>query len=106
MIQLPTHPLSEIVQSIPVVTRHRLRTLKNSSEVGKPYRAGEWPASGPGTLWRSPWSLTRVCAAAQGSSATSCTYTWHFSPVLIVLRSQSRLMLEGRTAYSAGRPRI
>src|SRR3954447_2033543 len=32
----------------------------------------------------------------------ACAYTRHFSPVLIVLRSQSRLRLEGRTRTLSG----
>lgn len=57
-----------------------------------------WPASGPGRLPPDPWLLTGVPALGSGVKRDfACTLTRHFPSVLVVLRSQSRLSLEGRT---------
>jgi hypothetical protein len=49
-----------------------------------------------------PWFLTGVAAAAPVSSVTLCTLTGAFPPVLVVLRAESRLMLEGRARTLSG----
>ncbi len=61
-----------------------------------------WPASGPGRLRPGPWFLTGVSAETPGSSDFACTFTRHFSPVLVALRVQSCLRLEGRTRTLSG----
>ena len=61
-----------------------------------------WPASGPGRLRPGPWFLTGVSAETPGSSDFACTFTRHFSPVLVALRVQPCLRLEGRTRTLSG----
>ena len=58
-----------------------------------------WPASGPGRLPPGPYLLTGVSAETPVSSVY---IQRHLSPVLVALRSQSRLRLEGRTRTFSG----
>ncbi len=58
-------------------------------------RSGQAPA----------WPLSSDRSVRRGSGVKrdfACTFTRHFSPVLVVLRSQSRLRLEGRTRTLSG----
>ena len=58
-------------------------------------RSGQAPA----------WPLPSDRSARRGSGIKrdlACTFTRHFPPVLVVLRSQSRLRLEGRTRTLSG----
>jgi hypothetical protein len=67
------------------------RTLQGMARV----RSGQAPA----------WPLVSDRSVRRGSRVKrdfACTFTWHFSPALVVLRSQSRLMLEGRTRILSG----
>ena len=53
----------------------------------------------------SAWPLSSDQSARRGSRVKrdfTCTFTRHFSPVLVALRSQSRLRLEGRTRTLSG----
>ena len=53
----------------------------------------------------SAWPLSSDQSARRGSRVKrdfTCTFTRHFSPVLVALRSQSRLRLEGRTRTLGG----
>ena len=62
-----------------------------------------WPASGPGRLRPGPWFLTGVSAVVSRVKRDfACTLTVGFPPVLVVLRAQSRLRLEGRTRTLSG----
>src|SRR5208282_370668 len=68
-----------------------IRTLQGMARV----RSGQAPA----------WPLVSDRSVRRGSRVKrdfACTFTWHFSPVLVVLRSQSRLRLEGRTRILSG----
>jgi hypothetical protein len=59
--------------------------------------------SGPGRLRPGPCLLTGVSAeASRVKRDFACTFTRHFPPVLVVPRSQSRLMLEGRARTLSG----
>ena len=67
------------------------RTLQGMARV----RSGQAPA----------WPLSSDRSVRRGSRVKrdfACTFTRHFSPVLVVLRSQSRLRLEGRTRTLSG----
>ena len=58
-------------------------------------RSGQAPA----------WPLVSDRSVRRGSRVKrdfACTFTRHFSPVLVALRAQSRLMLEGRTRTLSG----
>jgi hypothetical protein len=63
-----------------------------------------WRASGPGRLRPGPWFLTGVSVVVSGvkRSNLACTLAGTFPPVLVVLRAQSRLRLEGRTRTPSG----
>ena len=62
-----------------------------------------WPASGPGRLRPDPWFLAGVFAEVSGVKRDfACTLARHFPPVLVALRVQSRLSLEGRTRTLSG----
>ncbi len=57
----------------------------------------------PGRLLPDPYLLVRsVRRGSRVKRDFACTCTRHFSPVLVVLRSQSRLRLEGRTRTLSG----
>ena len=62
----------------------------------------------PGRLLPDPYLLVRsVRRGSRVKRDFACTFTWLLSPVLVVLRSQSRLRLEGADAYAQrGHPRI
>ena len=67
------------------------RTLQGMARV----RSGQAPA----------WPLFSDRSVRRGSRVKrdfACTFTRHFPPVLVVLRSQSRLRLEGRTRTLSG----
>ncbi len=67
------------------------RTLQGMARV----RSGRAPA----------WPLVSGRSGRRGSGVKrdfACTFTRHFSPVLVAQRSQSRLMLEGRTRTLSG----
>ena len=67
------------------------RTVQGMARV----RSGQAPA----------WPLSSDRSVRRGSSVKrdfACTFTGHLSPVLVVLRSQSRLRLEGRTRTLSG----
>jgi hypothetical protein len=67
------------------------RTLQGMARV----RSGQAPA----------WPLSSGRSVRRGSRVQrdfACTFTRHFSPVPVVLRSQSRLRLEGRTRTLSG----
>ena len=67
------------------------RTLQGMARV----RSGQAPA----------WPLSADRSARRGSWVKrdfACTFTGHFPPVLVVLRAQSRLRLEGRTRILSG----
>jgi hypothetical protein len=69
----------------------------------RPHRAGDRPASGLGRLARAPWFLAGVFAeVSEVKRDFACTCTRHVSPVLVVLRSRSRLRPEGRTRTLSG----
>ena len=60
-------------------------------------------ASGPGRLRPGPWSLTGVSAVVSRVKRDfACTLAGAFPPVLVALRAQSRLRLEGRTRTLSG----
>jgi hypothetical protein len=62
-----------------------------------------WPASGPGRLRPGPWFLTGVSAEVSGVKRDfAWTFTRPLLPVLVALRSQSRLRLEGRARTLSG----
>jgi len=53
----------------------------------------------------SAWPLSSDRSVRRGSGVKrdfACTFTRHNSPVLVVMRSQSRLRLEGRTRTLSG----
>ena len=57
----------------------------------------------PGRLLPDPYLLVRsVRRGSRVKRDFACTFTRHLSPVLVVLRSQSRLRLEGRTRTLSG----
>ena len=67
------------------------RTVQGMARV----RSGQAPA----------WPLVSVRSVRRGSRVKrdfACAFTRHYSPVLVVLRSQSRLRLEGRTRTLSG----
>jgi hypothetical protein len=67
------------------------RTLQGMARV----RSGQAPA----------WPLSSDRSVRRGSGVKrdfACTFTRHFSPVVVVLRSRSRLRLEGRTRTLSG----
>jgi hypothetical protein len=69
----------------------RCRTLQGMARV----RSGQAAA----------WPLSSGRSVRRGSGVKrdfACTFTRHFSPVLVALRSQSRLRLEGRTRMLSG----
>ena len=68
-----------------------------------PHSARGWPASGPGRLPPDPgfWPSGRRGSRVKHDFA--CTFTWHYLPVLVALRVQSCLRLEGR-ARTLSRP--
>ena len=73
--------MSPFMEAAPVTAR----TLQGMARV----RSGQAPA----------WPLSSDRSVRRGSRVKrefACTFTRHFSPVLVVLRSQSRLRLEGR----------
>jgi hypothetical protein len=89
----------------------RARRLRSRTTVGAsapwssspPTACRGWPASGPGRLRPGPWFLTGVSAEVSGIKRDfACTFTRHLPLVLVVLRSESRLMLEGRTRTLSG----
>jgi hypothetical protein len=86
--------------------RLRLRTTAGASapwSSSPPAACRGWPASGPGRLRPGPWFLTGVSAEVSGIKRDfACTFTRHLPLVLVVLRSESRLMLEGRTRTLSG----
>ena len=87
-------PRAEIIPRI-------FRIMKLPPRIPAPCRG--WPASGPGRLPPGLWFLTGVSAeAARVKRDFACTLTDAFPPVLVVLRSQSRSMLEGRTRTLIG----
>src|ERR1022692_3845582 len=58
-----------------------------------------------GQAFTSAWPLVSDRSIRRGSRVKrdlACTFTRHFSLVLVVLRSQSRLRLEGRTRTLSG----
>jgi len=63
-----------------------------------------WPASGPGRLRPGPCLLTGVSAETRSRIKRdfACTFTRHFPAVLVALRSQSCLRLEGRARTLSG----
>jgi hypothetical protein len=68
-----------------------VRTLQGMARV----RSGQAPA----------WPLSSDRSVRRGSRVKrdfACTFTRHLSPVLVVLRSQSRLRLEGRARTPSG----
>jgi len=69
----------------------------------RPVPCRGWPASGPGRLPPGPCFLTgSVRRGSRIKCDFACTFTSQFPPVLVVLRSQSRLRLEGRTRTLSG----
>jgi len=69
----------------------------------RPARCRGWPASGPGRLPPGPCLLAGVSAEVSGVKCDfACTLAGHFPPVLIVLRSRSRLRREGRARTLSG----
>ena len=96
LLGLITHPPDGQVHSahIPVVgylRRDRPPTVQGMARV----RSGQAPA----------WPLFSDRSVRRGSGVKrdfACTFTRHFSPVLVVLRSQSRLRLEGRARTLSG----
>ena len=57
----------------------------------------------PDRLLPDPYLLVRsVRRGSRVKRDFACTFTWLLSPVLVVLRSQSRLRLEGRTRTLSG----
>jgi hypothetical protein len=68
----------------------------------RPHLAGD----GPRPVGQAPaWPLSSDRSVRRGSGVKrdfACTFTRHFSPVVVVLRSRSRLRLEGRTRTLSG----
>jgi hypothetical protein len=71
-----------------------------------PHLAGDGPLPVRAGSGQAPaWPLVSDRSVRRGSGvkrAFACTFTRHFSPVLVALRSQSRLMLEGRARTLSG----
>jgi hypothetical protein len=78
------------------------RIMETAPKSSAPCRG--WPASGPGRLPPGgPCLLTGVVRRdSRAKRDVACTFTRHLSPVLVVLRSQSRLRLEGRARTPSG----
>ena len=69
----------------------------------RPARCRGWPASGLGRLRPGPWFRSRVSTEnSRVKRDFACTLARAFPPVLVVLRAQSRLGLEGRTRTLSG----
>ena len=69
----------------------------------RPHRAGDGPRPVPGRF--PAWPLSSDRSVRRGSRVKrdfACTFTRHFPPVLVGLRSQSRLRPEGRARTLSG----
>jgi hypothetical protein len=92
-------------RSLPLVTAVAFAVAVNSAPAirQQPAPCRGWPAPGPGRLRPGPYILAGVSAEVSGIKHDfACTLTGAFPPVLVVLRAQSCLMLEGRTRTLSG----
>ena len=87
-------PVAEIIPCIFRIMNTSAATARTVQGMAR-VRSGQAPA----------WPLSTDWSVRRGSGVKrdfACTVTRHFSPALVVLRSQSRLRLEGRTRTLSG----